>query len=207
MELTTYLKIIKKNFDIITYTTFIVVGLALTITFLLPETYRGDFSLFIVKDRIQQTEDYKYDQFYAVKTQEKIGEFIEQYLQNPQTSSAILKQAGVENIDYSSRRALRNAIRVTPVSAQEVKITLKLKQKEKIEKTADIVYQNTAQKIKSLYPADNETQYTVEKSTTLVTTGGPSLKINLIIAAIAGIFSGVLATFFRHYLAEIKTFN
>ena len=171
----------------------------LVITFWLPQKHKGSFSLFIVKKQTQKTEDYKYDQFYAARTQEKLGEFAKQYLQSPEISAQILKKAGIEKIDYKSSRALRNAIRVYPVSAQEVRVVFKLQEKSKITKAANTIKNNLAQKIESLYP-ETETQYTVEQSETLQTPAGPFLKLNLGLGALAGFFGGILFIFFRHYL-------
>jgi len=78
MELREYLKIIKKNSNILLYFVIMAAAAGLVITFWLPQKHKGSFSLFIVKKQTQKTEDYKYDQFYAARTQEKLGEFAKQ---------------------------------------------------------------------------------------------------------------------------------
>lgn len=199
MELRDYFQILKKYQKTIILTVLIVVGLTLIYEFVVPPKYEATFSLLITKEKSQQTEDFQYDQYYATKTQEKIGKFIKQYLKNPAIVAQIYKQAGIKHFPYQSPRQLRNALRVYPVSAQEVRIIFSLKDPEKIAKVANIIHQELAEKIQTFYPQKEQATYNLQKTKIYTTQAGLRLTLKIIIAVIFGIILGIFIALFAYY--------
>jgi capsular polysaccharide biosynthesis protein len=80
MELKEYIKIIRKEFKLILIAAIITGSSALLFSTIQPVKYETSLSLFVNKDKTQETDDFKYDGYYALQASEIISDSIEQWL-------------------------------------------------------------------------------------------------------------------------------
>jgi capsular polysaccharide biosynthesis protein len=96
MELKEYIKIIKKRSKLILVVATITGSFAFLFSTIQPVKYETSLSLFINKNETQETDDFKYDGYYALQASEIIADSIEQWLKSPEFVNAVYQKAQVD---------------------------------------------------------------------------------------------------------------
>jgi len=95
MELKQYIKIIKRHIKSIVMVSILVGFFALIFSAVKPVTYETSLSLLISRATAQETQDYKYDSYYAIQANDLFANTIVGWLKSPEIVVDIYKEAGV----------------------------------------------------------------------------------------------------------------
>jgi len=204
MELKEYYQIIKKNISVVIYTTLIAVVVVYAWSVKKSETYSASLLLNISRTETQSTADYRYDQFYRLQADEKFAETIVEWLKSPGVAKDIFEKAGVES-DKKSMRQLGKSLQAEKLSSEIVSVKFSTQTEDEARKIAGALASVASEKTKGLNSETRDPNWFAVNMTNLVILKNTQdLRINLGIAALIGIFIGMLLAFGKHYISEDK---
>ena len=204
MELKEYIKIIKKNSKLILAVAVIVGLSAFLFSVLQPVKYETSLSLFVNKDKTQETDDFKYDGYYALQAGEIIVGSVVEWLKSPETVNAIYQEAGVER-DFKSFKNYTKKFTAKKMSAQYVEVKFKTNSREDAEKISAAIVKITESKIKTLKESsEQELSFSIESGKPIIIESKPNAFLNLIIGLISGFVLGIFVVFGREYFRQAQ---
>jgi capsular polysaccharide biosynthesis protein len=202
MELREYYKILKTNIYVVIYTILIFFVLAYIWTMRVGETYSSSLLLNVSRNENQSSTDYRYDQFYRLQADEKFSETISEWLKSPGVAQEIFKKADL-NSSGKSIRQLGKTFRAEKMSPEIIEVRFSPKDTDEGKKIADSISSVISEKIKDINsPANDPNWFRIEPSNLVTAKNTQNLQLNLIVAALAGLFAGSLFAFLKHYLSE-----
>ena len=199
MELKEYIKIIKKNSKLILAVAVIVGLSAFLFSIIQPVKYEVSLSLFINKDKTQETDDFKYDGYYALQAGEIIAGSVAEWLKSPEAVNAIYREAGVEH-NFKSLRSYAKKFTVKKMSAQYVEVKFETNNKEDAEKISTAITEAVESKMKSLEEkSGQEVSFSIESEKPIIIESKPDALLNLIIGLVSGFVLGIFIVFGKEY--------
>lgn len=202
MELREYYKILKNNVSVVVYVAIIAVVIAYTWSVRISQTYNASFLLSISRSEVQPTADYRYDQFYRLQADDKFAETMVEWLKSPGVAQEIFAKAGVST-DQKTMRQLSKSFRAEKLSSNIVGVSYSTQTNEEAGKIAPAVESVVSDKTKSLNAsAKDPNWFQIDMADLIILKNAQDLRINLGIAALAGIFLGTLLAFGKHYISE-----
>lgn len=202
MELKEYYKILKSNVSIIIYTVIIAVAAIYAWSVRAAQNYNTLLLLNVSRTEAQNTADYRYDQFYRLQADDKFSETIVEWLKSPGTVQDIFAKAGVST-DQKTMRQLSKSFRAEKLSANVVGVQYSAGTSDEAGKIAPAIESVVAEKIKNMNSdAKDPNWFEANMSDLTILKNTQDLRINLGIAALAGIFVGTLLAFGKHYISE-----
>jgi len=199
MELKEYIKIIRKNFKLILGVAIITGISAFLFSITQPIKYEASLSLFINKDKTQETDDFKYDGYYALQAGEMITGSIVEWLKSPEVVSSIYQKAEVEH-SFKNIKSYTKKFAVKKMSAQYVEVKLKMNNKEDVEKISLAIVEVIKSRIKNLGEnSEQELTFLIESGKPVIVETRPDAILNLIIGLVSGFALGIFVVFGREY--------
>jgi capsular polysaccharide biosynthesis protein len=199
MELKEYFQILKKElktFMVIIVIVFLSAGAYFIFR---PVIFDASLTLNITRSGTQNTDSYKYDDFYRMQADEKFAETIVEWLKSPRVEEDIYKDAGVNASDYSLKR-LSTGIIAEQRSSQVVVANFSAFDQKKVQNIAYSVSKIISQNIKNL---NNDQK---ENSWFEIISGDPVIRmreinpITIVAIFFGGIFLAFFGVLFKHYL-------
>ena len=204
MELKEYIKIIKKNSKLILAVAVIVGLTAFLFSVLQPVKYEASLSLFMNKDKTQETDDFKYDGYYALQAGEIIVGSVVERLKSPETVDTIYQEAGVKH-NFKNLRSYAKKFTAKKMSAQYVEVKFKTNSREDAEKISAAIVKITESKIKTLKESsEQELSFSIESGKPIIIESKPNAFLNLIIGLISGFVLGIFVVFGREYFRQAQ---
>jgi len=146
MELKEYLRIIKNNLGVFIGTAVVFFVVIFSYLLLRPASYATSLTLNITRSGIQDTPDYRYDDFYRLQADEKFTETVVQWLKSPRVEEDIFKEAGTDTANYTLKMLAKN-ITADKLSSQLIAVGFSAPDEKSAQKialaVAKIVSQNT----------------------------------------------------------------
>lgn len=202
MELREYYKIIKSNVSVVIYTIVIAVIAAYAWSVRISQTYNTSLLLNISRTETQPTADYRYDQFYRLQADDKFAETVVEWLKAPGVANDIFAKAGI-NSDQKTMRQLSKSFRAEKLSSNLVGVQYSTEVSDEAGKIAPAISSIISEKTKSLNAgARDPNWFQVDTSNLIVLKNTQDLRLNLGIAALAGLFLGTLLAFGKYYISE-----
>ena len=202
MELKEYYKILKSNFSVVIYTILIAVVAVYAWSVRTSQTFSASLLLNISRTETQSTADYRYDQFYRLQADEKFAETVEQWLKSPGISQEIFQKVDIKTSEKSLRQ-LSKSFRAEKMSANLVGVSFGAQTEDEAKKIANAASAVISDKTKNLNAdARDPNWFKVDMSDFVVARNTQDLRINLAVAALAGLFIGTLLAFGKHYVSE-----
>jgi capsular polysaccharide biosynthesis protein len=200
MELKLYLQIIKQQKKVIFITVVLVGFFAFIFSFFAPTVYETSLSIETERKNIQETSDFRYDDYYALKASEIFVDSMAKWFSNPEFIIQICKKAEVD-ISKASLRNLKKKIRANKMSAQYLEIKFKTKTHKESEKISSAISSTIKEKSKNLGWTDTEENiFSIKTSEPIIVEKNPLIFLNTLIGLFSGLFIGILIGFFRKYL-------
>jgi capsular polysaccharide biosynthesis protein len=204
MELREYYRILKLNISLVFYTILISIVAVYAWSVKQSETYSASLLLNISRTETQSTGDYRYDQFYRVQADEKFAETIGEWLKMPGIVSEIMAKANI-NQEGKTVRALSKSFQADKMAPEIVEVRYSTASLDDAKEISDALGGVITEKVKGLNSeAKDPNWFSVAPSNLVILKNIQDLKINLILATVAGLFFGVLFAFAKYYALEEK---
>ena len=201
MELKEYIKIIRKNFKLILSMAIITGISAFLFSVIQPLKYEVSLSLFVNKDKTQETDDFKYDGYYALQAGEIITNSVVEWLKSPEIVNSIYQKAGVA-YDFKNIKSYTKKFTAKKMSAQYVEVKFKTNNEENAEKISSAVVEVIKSKVKNLGEnSEQELSFLVENEKPVIIESRPNAFLNLIIGLVSGFVLGIFIVFGKEYLS------
>lgn len=200
MELKEYLKIFRENAKFFIGTAVFAVLAGFAYFTLKPASYSTSLMLNITRDGIQQTQDYRYDDFYRLQADEKFAETVVEWLKNPRTVTDVYARAGIDASGLSLRR-LGKVFIAEKLSAQIVTVSFSARDEVSAGKISDAVVETVRQNTDSLNENQGEDAWFAIVAQDPVTIRDHIGAPIIFLASMAlGLFLGFWLVMARHYL-------
>ena len=202
MELKEYYKIWKKHISVVIYAVLVVVVAVYAWSVKKSETFSASLLLETRRTQAQPTNEYKYDQFYRLQADEKFSETIVEWLKAPGVAREIFQKSGV-NTDEKSMRQLSKSFRAEKTSSQIVSVNFGVQKEDEAKKIADAIASVISEKTKGINAEARDPEwFEVAMDDLAVVKNAQDLRLNLALAALAGLFIGTFLAFGKHYISE-----
>jgi capsular polysaccharide biosynthesis protein len=202
MDLKEYLKIFRKNFKIfaITVVVFILAGSAFQL--FKEKNFKTSLNLNITRIGKQQTENYKYDDFYRLQADERFADTVVRWLGSPRIAADIYREAGI-SADNLSQRELSGIFNAKRLSSQMIEVNFTSNNQKAAEKISEAIIKITNRETENL----NKDQK--EEAWFTILGSEPIIKINtyknsfvFAISLLVGIFVGIWTVYIKHYFSN-----
>ena len=199
MELKEYITIIKKECKTIFAIGTIVAISAFLFSTIRPVTFEASISLAINKNKTQNTDDFKYDGYYALQTSEMLADTIVEWTKSPAVVDAIYQKAKVDQ-DFKSIKSYTKKFTVHKMSSQHVEVKFKTDTREDAEKISSALVEIMNDKIKTIEKeSEEEIAFSISSENTIIIKDRPDAFLNLIIGFVSGIILGIFIVFGKRY--------
>lgn len=201
MELRNYIKIIKRNSKLIIAVSVVTAMSAFLFSVAQPLKYEVSLSLFITKNKTQETDDFKYDGYYALQASEIIADSIGQWMKSPEIVNTIYQRAEVAQ-DFKNIKSYTKKFIAKKMSAQYVEVKFKTSDQEDAKKISTATVEALKSKIKNLEEnSEQELSFSIESGEPIILESKPNAFLNLIIGLISGLMLGIFAVFGKEYFS------
>jgi len=204
MELREYYKILKENISVVIYTAIIVIIISYAWSARTSQIYNASLLLNIGRTETQSTTDYRYDQFYRLQADDKFAETVVEWLKSPGVSQDIFAKAGI-SADQKTMRDLSKSFQAEKLSSNLVSVGYSTETNDEAARIAPAISAVISDKTKSLNSAAKDPDwFQIDASNLIILKNVQDLRLNLGIAALAGLFLGALLAFGKHYISDEK---
>lgn len=202
MELKQYIKIIKQHIKLVAAVLILVGTFAFVFSAIRPITYETSLSLLISRTTIQETEDYKYDGYYAIQANDLFANTTVGWLKSPEIVVAIYKEAGV-SLSAENLRKLEKNFKAFKTSPHSVEVKFKSKTKKDAQSVVKAAVSVLEKKTKIIgRTSQEEIAFSIIGSEPVIVEKKPNLILNTMVGLISGIFLGILLVFSKEYFKE-----
>ncbi|MDP1883791.1 MAG: hypothetical protein Q8L10_00305 [Candidatus Moranbacteria bacterium] len=200
MELKEYFKIFKEHIKLFSATIILIVLGSFAYFALRPVSYSASLALNITRGGIQQTGDYRYDDFYRLQADEKFAETVVEWLKNPRTVVDVYDKAGISTDSFSMRR-LAKSFTAEKLSAQIVAVSFSAKDGKSAEKLSAAIPEAITENIKLLNKKqDDGTWFEIVAQDPVIIQDRIGALLIFLVSSALGIFVGFWVVLLKHYL-------
>jgi len=200
MELKEYLKIFKENAKLFVFVIILIVAGSFIYFAVKPISYSASLALNITRSGVQQTVDYRYDDFYRLQADEKFAETVVEWLQNPRTAVDVYAKAGI-NPDSLSLRQLSKSFASEKLSSQIVSVSFSAKDENSARKISDAISEIISSNTELLNKNQNEnTWFEIVAQAPVIVRDNVGALIIFLASLAVGIFLGFWIVMIKHYL-------
>jgi len=204
MELAEYIKIIKKEQKTILRAGALTAFFALIFSTYAYSGYEASVSLFLTKSGTQQTDEFKYDGYYALESGEIISDNIEKWLKSPQIVSEIYSEARMDP-DFKNIKNYKKKFTANKMSNQYVEVSFETESAESAEKISSAIDRVLNRKMNELSAeSGEEISFSIEETDPVIVEKRPDLPLNIFTGLLSGLFLGTFFIFLKRYLDKVK---
>ena len=194
MELRQIVSIIWERKYILLFIIASCLFLALVWLFSQPEEYTVFFSVDITRKNIQETPDYRYDQFYRLQADEKFADTIVQWMGDADFNKQVLENYQGNSFSMRNLSAVR-------LSSSYLKIFFKTKNQDDSKLLAEAIKKSLGDRI-ALVGGDDSTWFSVETTDPIDYRENYNWKIIILGAFLLGVVLGIFSALFHYYWTD-----
>lgn len=200
MELKEYLQIIKKNVKLFVSIIVVVVLAFFAYFYLRPVFYSTSLTLNISRQGTQNTDQFKYDDFYRLQADEKFAETLVEWLKDPRIVTNIYAKAGVNSSGFSIRQ-LQKSFTSQKMSSQVVNVNFSSLDRKTAEKISQAIAETISQSTEDLNKNQKEdTWFEIVAQDPVIVKYQPVF-LSVFLGSLAiGIFLAFWIVLVKHYL-------
>lgn len=200
MELKEYFKIFRENSKLFLVVVIGIIMISFGYFTMRPISYSVSLALNITRSGTQQTNDYKYDDFYRMQADEKFAETIVEWLKNPRTAIDVYEKAGIDYREFSLRK-LSKIFVSEKLSSQIIAVSFSAKNEASAKKLSGAILEIISKNTKSLNEKQNESSWfeIIAREPVIIRDYVSPIVIFLFSLA-GGIFIAFWIVMLRHYL-------
>ena len=193
-----YLKVISDH-KVVVIVCVILVGLLASIfTQLVPKSYDATLTLSVHRINREKTEDFQYDNYYAIQAAELLTDTIVNWLATPDVAIAIYDKAGITP-DVEGFAKLSRKFRARQLSSHVARVWFNYKDQEGTDKLAASLVGVVQDRVKNIEKTfQNKPSFGIQTSSPIVV----QHKIDPILAGVCGLVSGLLVGIGLAFLFE-----
>jgi len=200
MELKEYIGIIKSNFKVFLWIIVLIVVGSFVYFSLKPVSYSTSLGINITRKGIQESAEYKYDDFYRLQADEKFAETIVEWLKSPRIVLDIYSKAEIDAKNLSLRK-LSKILKPEKMSSQVVLVSFSAESPETAKKVSASIVKEISKNTENLNKDQQEnTWFEIISSDPLIIKDFVSPLVLLIFSFLAGLFIAFWAVLIVHYL-------
>jgi capsular polysaccharide biosynthesis protein len=201
MELKEYFKIIKDEKKMIVKITVLTAFFAFIFSLYTPPRFETSVSLFINKNGTQQTDQFKYDGYYALEADDIIADDIEKLLQSPEIVIGIYQKSGIDP-NFKNISSYKKRFTAHRMSNQYVEVGFTTQNRNDAGKISEVLTKTINQKISEISTSSGqEVSFEVSNSQPVILEKKPDLLFNGLIGLLSGLFLGIIAALLKKYLS------
>jgi capsular polysaccharide biosynthesis protein len=202
MELKEYIKTIKKNFKLILVIGVIACLSAFLFSIFSPVKYEISLSLLISKNKTQNTDDFKYDGYYAFQASEMLSDTIVEWAKSPAVVNAIYQEASVVG-NFGNIKSYTKKFTAKKMSSQHIEIKFNSDAKENAEKISAATVKIINSKVLDLRKnSEDEISFSVSGENPVIVEEKPNSFLNMFIGFISGLILGIFIVFGKEYFRD-----
>lgn len=199
MELREYYLILKKDFRLILLTVVLIVAGGFAYSYLRPVSYDTSLILNISRLGTQETDQYRYDDFYRIQADEKFAETVVEWLKSPRISSDIYADAGIDTASWNLRQLSKN-INPEKLSPQIVSVNFSSPDQKTAEKISRSIVKVISGNTQSLNKDQkNSTWFEIIPQDPITKKYCLDNTLLLMASLLFGFFAGFWVVMIRHY--------
>lgn len=203
MELREYYLILKKDFKSFLFVVVLIIAGSFAFSYLRPDSYDTSLILNISRIGTQETDQYRYDDFYRIQADEKFAETVVEWLKSPRISSDIYADAGIDTAFLNLRQLSRN-MSPEKLSPQVVSVNFSSSDQKTAEKISRSIIKIISGNTQSLNKDQKDnTWFEIIPQEPITKRYHPDSALILMASLLFGLFVGFWVVMIRHYL-EIK---
>ncbi len=156
----------------------------------------------ISKNKTQETDDFKYDGYYALQASEIMADSVEQWLKSPEVVNAVYRKAQI-NFDFENIKSYTKKFKARKMSSQYVEVKFSAFAKEEAEKISRAIIEVVNSKAEALKKnSAEEVSFSVIGTDPVIVEDNSNLFLNLFIGFISGLALGIFMVFWKEYFKE-----
>lgn len=200
MDLKEYLKLIKKNYRLI-ITVCAITGISTFLfSMLRPVKYDVSQSLFINKNGSQETEDFKFDGYYAFEAANTLSDSIGEWLKSPQVVNEIYAKSGIDPA-FRNIKSYSKKFKAKKMSAEFVEVKFESKNVNEANKIAGAIVEIVNSKMTSIKDTSSgEVSFSISGSAPVIVENKLDALFNFLIGIASGLLLGAFIAMSREYL-------
>jgi capsular polysaccharide biosynthesis protein len=199
MELKEYIRIIKKQKNVILNSVIALVILTTAFSLAKPVSYENDLILLVGRKGTQDTDNYKYDGYYAVQASDIFADNVSQWLGNASLVKEIYSRAGVKN-ESGSLRGFTKMFKAKKLSSQYVEVRYATADSQSAVKLAHAIVDVLGERAEALRTASNEEiSFKIIYNDPLTIKTSNNLLLNNILALVGGLVIGIFLALGKEY--------
>ena len=201
MELRQYAKLIKAQKKMIFATTLVTACAASVFSIYMPASYQTSVSLFITKNGTQDSQEFKYDGYYALESGEIVADNIEKMLQSPQLVEKIYGASGIDP-DFKNLKAYKKEFTAKKMSNSYVEVTFETGSRDDAIRLSESLSNIVDEELtKASDDSQQEISFTIGENEPVILESRPDVRMNFLIGIVSGLFLGVFIAFLKKYLS------
>jgi capsular polysaccharide biosynthesis protein len=201
MELKEYFQIIKNNLWLFILTIIVVVMAVFAYFYLSPISYSTSLTLNISRQGVQNTDQFKYDDFYRLQADEKFVETIVEWLQDPRIVTNIYSTTGINTQNYSLRQLEKSFI-PEKLSSQMITVNFSAPDEKTAQKISGAIISVISKTNQDLNKDQKEdTWFEIVPQDPVILQYKPDFKLVLLGSVLGGIFLAFWVVMGKHYLS------
>jgi len=202
MEFRELIESLKRNWLLFLIVIILFLGLVSGIALTRPKKYEINFSLLISQTRTQQTQDFKYDTYYALEAKDKMGDYLVAFLKSPESVSSILDKADFSLKDFKTYD-LRSFFAPYKASSQSIGVRFYLRNPSFAKNIINSLIEASNDSLAKTYIAqDKDASFEIKSTNPLVSLKKQRLSLIIIISLFVGFILGVLIVLVKEYMLE-----
>lgn len=200
MELKECAGIFKKHIKVFLLTVVLALIGGYVFCLARPVNFKSSLTLNVTRIGTQETDDYKYDDFYRLQADEKFSDTVVRWLGSPRVATNILNDAGITTSGMGARK-ISNFFKAQRLSSQTIQITYYAFSLPAAQKISNSVVKILDRQTEELNKFQREiTWFKVLGSDPVIMENKLNLSYVMLLSLALGIFLGIWAVFIRHYL-------
>lgn len=182
-----YLKVISDHKGVVIACVVLVGLLAFIFAMLVPKSYDATLTLSIHRINREKTEDFQYDNYYAIQAAELLCNTVVNWLATSDVALAIYDKAGVA-VDVEGISKLSRKFRARQLSSHTARVIFNYKDQEGANKLAASLIDVVQDKVKNIEKTSkDEPSFRIQASSPIVI----QHKIDPILACLCGLICGL----------------
>jgi len=197
-----YLKILNKYKKLILIFTILVTFFSFLFAYLKPPVYNVSIAFTIGRTSQQETSDYQYDSYYAIKASELIGETIQSWFMTPSVVLEIYKEADIAP-QIKDLNSFTGKFRTKKYSAQNIVLRFSERDYTTAERLSRAILKKIPEKAEKLNKnSKGETLFNIEGSLPVIVAYKSDIKIVTAVGFITGILLSLFIAYVIYYFKE-----